>query len=88
MATERSPWPPGFKKARDETFAHQGALAVTAIGIESVSDNAFSIAHDVGHDRSQTQSHLAEIDVCIADRRADRKRLLANFSNFHHNLPI
>ena len=52
---------PGAKRSRIS------ALAVASIGIESVADHEAAVTHDIGDDRDQTESHLAEIDVGIAN---------------------
>ena len=68
----------GLQDARGEAFADQPALAVAAIGIEPVADHAPSVALDVGHHGDKARCHLREIDVGVADRRADRLRDLAH----------
>jgi hypothetical protein len=61
----------GLQDARDEALAHQHALAVAAVGVEAVADHRLAVAHHVGHHGHQAQRHLAEVDVGIADGRAD-----------------
>ena len=46
------------------------ALRVTAVGIETVADDAPAVALDVGDDGDHARRHLAEIDVGVADLRA------------------
>src|SRR5262249_59475966 len=42
-----------------------------------------AIAHHVGDHRHRAEGHLAEVDVRVADRRCDRKRLLTNRGDSH-----
>ena len=114
IATERSPWPPGFslvnivfqilcgsrlsplsstsdagvgfQDARDEALAHQLALAVAAVGVEAVADHRLAVADHVGDDGHEAQRHLAEVDVGVADGRADGDGLLADFDDLHGGL--
>src|SRR5690606_25702499 len=67
----------GLEHARNEALAHQLALAIASVGVEAVADDAATVAHDVGDHGDQAQRHPAEVDVRIADGRADGKGLLA-----------
>src|SRR5450631_1080615 len=73
----------GLEDARDEALAHEHALPVAAVGIESVSDDPGAIANDVGDDGDQAQRLLAEIDVRVADWRGDRERLFPDLEDLH-----
>jgi hypothetical protein len=76
----------GGKHARDESFAHQRALAVAAIGIEAVADHGLAIANHVSDYGHQAQRHLAEVDIGVADGRADGLGLFADFDDLHGSL--
>ena len=73
----------GFQQARDEALAHQLALAVAAVGVEAVADHRLAVADHVGDDGHEAQRHLAEVDVGVADGRADGDGLLADFDDLH-----
>ncbi len=73
----------GFDDARDKALAHQLALAVTAVGIEAVTHNRLAVPDHIGHHGDETQRHLAEINVGIADGGADRNGQFADFNDSH-----
>jgi hypothetical protein len=58
----------GFQQTRNEALAHQCSLSVAAVGVEAVTDDRLAVTHDVGHYGDQTQRHLAEVDIGVADR--------------------
>ena len=66
-----------------EALTDQPALTVAAIGVEAVADHAASVALDVGHHRHQTRGHLREVDIRVADRRADRLGDLTHVDDAH-----
>ena len=66
-----------------ETLADQGALGIAAVGIETETDHRLAVTDAIGDDGDDAGGHLAEIDECVADLRADRHRALANVDNAH-----
>ena len=58
----------GRQEARDEALAQECALAITAIGIEAVADDALAVADDVGDDGHDRRGHLREVDIGVGDR--------------------
>ena len=76
----------GFEHARDEPLAHQRALAVAAVRVEAVADHGPAVAVDVGDDGDEAQRHLREVDVGVADARADRPRDLADLDDVHRRV--
>src|SRR4051794_4633685 len=68
----------GLQDARGKALADQAALAVAAVGVKAVADDALAVAHDVGDDGNEARRHLGEIDIGVADRRRDRLRDLAD----------
>jgi hypothetical protein len=62
----------GFKNPIAKTLADQPALAIAAVGIETVADHAAAIAHHIRHHRDQARRHFRKIDIGVADRRSDR----------------
>ena len=81
LVEERAPV--GFQHSRDEAFAEQRALAVSAVGIEAVPDHRAAAAHHVGDDRDRRERHLAEVDDRVPDRRGDRERPLPDGEDLH-----
>jgi hypothetical protein len=73
----------GFENARNETLAHQLALAVAAVGIEAVTHDRLSVTDDIRHNGDETQRHLAEVNVGIPDRGTDRNGFFADFNDSH-----
>jgi len=73
----------GFEDARNEALAHQLALAVAAVRIEAVAHHRLAVADHIGDDGDQTQRHLAEVDIRVADRGTDRNGLFADFNDSH-----
>ena len=55
-----------------KALADQPALAVAAVGVEAVADDALAVALDVGDDGDEARRHLGEVDIGVADRRSDR----------------
>src|SRR5450830_993654 len=96
MATERSPWPPGFSLVNMQFQILCGSrllplsstrLAGSAVGIEAVADHRLAIADDVGDHCHQAQRHLAEVDIGVADGGADRDGFFADFNDAHGSSP-
>jgi hypothetical protein len=77
----------GGHEAGKEPFAHQGPLAVTAIGVESITHHRFAVAHDIGDQRHHRARHLGEIDVRVGDGRGDGNGLFVEFDNAHFRSP-
>ena len=50
-----------------EPLANQAALAVPAVGIEPVADDALAVADDVGDHSHEAGGHFREINVGVAD---------------------
>ena len=73
----------GLQDAVAEALADQAALAVAAVRVEAVADDAPAVAHDIGDDGDEARGHLREIDVGVADRRGDRLGDLANVDDAH-----
>ena len=78
----------GFEYPRPKPFTNQAALAISSVGIESVSHHRLAVADYVGYDRDQAQRHLREIDIRVADRRSDRLGDLAHIHNPHARSPV
>lgn len=76
----------GLHHARDEALAHELALTVAAVGVEAVADHRFAVADHVGDHGHQAQRHLAEVDVGVADGRADGQGFFSDFNDFHEGL--
>ncbi|MNL72265.1 hypothetical protein D3C87_1975490 [compost metagenome] len=57
----------GFGDARQETIAHQRALAVAPVGVEAVADDGFAVANLVRNHRHYRAGHLRKIDVGVGD---------------------
>ena len=57
----------GLEHARNETFAHQLALAIASVRIESIANHRLAIADHVRDHGDQAQRHLAEIDVRVTN---------------------
>ena len=72
-----------FAQARDEALANEAALAVAAVGVESIADDGPALADDVSYDGDQRQGHLGEVDVGICNRGGDWQRHLANVNDTH-----
>ena len=76
----------GTEQPGDEALAQQRALAVPPVGVEAVADHGAPVALLVGDDRDEAERHPAEVDVGVADRRADREGLLADVDDPHCGL--
>ena len=73
----------GFKDPCAEALPDQATLAVTAIGIEAVADNRFSVPHNVGDHGHEACGHLSEVDVGVADRGRNWLRDFTNVNDTH-----
>ncbi|MNL23151.1 hypothetical protein D3C87_1445200 [compost metagenome] len=76
-----------FHDAGDEPLAHQGALSIATVGIEAITHHRLPVADHVGDHGDQAEGHLAEVDVGVADGRADWEGLLADFYDSHNVSP-
>jgi hypothetical protein len=77
----------GLQHARDEPFAHQFTLAVAAVRVETVADDGLAVANDVGDHGHEAQGHFAEVDVGVADWRANRYGFFADLDDFQGMSP-
>ena len=75
----------GLQDAVAEALADQATLAVAAVRVEAVADDATPVANHVGHHGNQARGHLREVDIGVADRRCDRLGDFADVDDAHGN---
>ncbi|MCY1530420.1 hypothetical protein D9M68_656050 [compost metagenome] len=78
----------GFHHARDEALAHQLALAIAAVRVETVAHHRLAVADHVGDHGHEAQRHLAKVDVGIADGGTDGDGLLTDFNDLQGGLLV
>src|SRR5579875_1819813 len=61
---------------------------ITAVGVEAEADHRLAVAAYVRDDRDDACRHRAEVDERVADRRRDRRDVLAYLHDAHAALPF
>ncbi|MNV92947.1 hypothetical protein D3C71_1875840 [compost metagenome] len=69
-----------------EPFADQAALAITAVRVEAIADDATAVLDNIGDDGDEAGCHLREVDIGIADGRSDGLSDFADVDDTHLNL--
>ena len=78
----------GFEEARHEALADETALAVAAVGVESIADDGPAVAYDVGDDGDQRAGHLGEVDVGVRNGGCDGCGYFPNVDDAHVGLGL
>src|SRR6185312_10790836 len=76
----------GFQQAGGEALPDEAALAISPVGIKAVADHRLAATCHIGDDRDKTGGHSAEVDIRVADRRADRPRDLPHIDDAKRHL--
>nr|WP_268256705.1 hypothetical protein [Streptomyces sulfonofaciens] len=73
----------GGEQPGDDAPAQDLARAVAAVRVEAVADDRLPVTDDITDDRHDRAVHRAEVDPCVADRRADRDGALVHGGDLH-----